>query len=402
MCEKQKISAYLKIFSLMTFVLAFSGCTTFRSALPRPINDVLRPSSSAKIIRVAIIVSKPFAVISVIGPGTFYDKIHHKRIQRFSSIKKAAFTVQNGNVFINGYNTKSSHIIVLPDMPQSIKVQDKFKENIVYRGRIDIIAEDKNFLTVVNTLPIDEYIMGVVPRETFPAWPQAALKTQAVAARTYAVSHMQNSNYENYDIISPIHQLYGGATAEALSTTKAVLDTQGEILTYNGKVLCTFFYTCCGGKTEEAKNIFSTIKEYPPAVASPYCKGTKNYAWNYSVALENCSQKLSKAGKPLAGRILKVKIIERFKSGRAAKIKFSSKSKSVVLTGEECRRILGYNNIRSTLFKVRIKNGRLQFVGRGWGHAVGMCQWCSEVMAEKGFDYEQILKHFYPGTEIQR
>jgi len=287
-------------------------------------------------------------------------------------------------------------------MPQSIRVQDKFKENIVYRGRIDIIADGKNFLTVVNTLPLDEYIMGVVPRETFPAWPQAALKTQAVAARTYAVSHMQNSSYENYDIVSPIHQLYGGATAEALSTTKAVLDTQGEILTYKGKVLCTFFYTCCGGRTEEAKNIFSTIKEYPHAVASPYCKGTKNYAWNYSVALENCSQKLNKAGKPLAGKILAVKAIKRFKSGRVAKIKFSSKSKSVVLTGEECRRILGYNNIRSTLFKVRIQKGRLQFVGRGWGHAVGMCQWCSEVMAEKGFDYEQILKHFYPGAEIQR
>ncbi len=402
MYEKQKILNYFRIFFFLTFAFFISGCTTFRSALPRPINDVLRPSSSAKIIRVAIMVSKPTAVVSVIGPGTFYDKVHHKRIQRFSSIKKAVFSVQNGNVFINGYNTKSSHIIVLSDMPQSIRVQDKFKENIVYRGRIDIIADGKNFLTVVNTLPLDEYIMGVVPRETFPAWPQAALKTQAVAARTYAVSHMQNSNYENYDIISPIHQLYGGVTGEALSTTKAVLDTQGEILTYNGKVLCTFFYTCCGGKTEEAKNIFSTIKEYPPAVTSPYCKGTKNYAWNYSVALENCSQKLNKAGKPLTGRILKVKIIERFKSGRAAKIKFSSKSKSVVLTGEECRRILGYNNIRSTLFKVRIKKGRLQFVGRGWGHAVGMCQWCSEVMAEKGFDYEQILKHFYPGAEIQR
>ena len=402
MYEKQKILTCFRILSFLTFAFFISGCTTFRSALPRPINDVLRPSSSAKIIRVAIMVSKPSVVISVIGPGTFYDKVHHKRIQRFSSIKRANFSAQNGNVFINGYNTKSSQIIVLPDMPQSIRVQDKFKENIVYRGRIDIIADSKNFLTVVNTLPLDEYIMGVVPRETFPAWPQAALKTQAVAARTYAVSHMQNSNYENYDIISPIHQLYGGATAEALSTTKAVLDTQGEILTYNGKVLCTFFYTCCGGRTEEAKNIFSTIKEYPHAVASPYCKGTKNYAWNYSVALENCSQKLKKAGKPLSGKILAVEAIERFKSGRVAKIKFSSKSKSVVLTGEECRKILGYNNIRSTLFKVRIKKGRLQFVGRGWGHAVGMCQWCSEVMAEKGFDYEQILKHFYPGAEIQR
>ena len=396
-----KISCSYICLLLPLFIL-FAGCTTFRSALPRPINDVLRPSSYSKIIRVAIVLAKPSAVISVIGPGTFYDKIHHKRIKRFGSLGKTTFTVKNGKILINGYNTKSSHIIILADMPESIRLRDKFGENIVYRGRMDVITENNNSLTVVNTLPLDEYIMGVVPRETFPAWPPAALRAQAVAARTFAVSHMPNGKNKQYDIVSPTHQLYGGATAETPFTTKAVLDTQGEILTYNGKVLCTFFYTCCGGKTEEAKNIFPTIKEYPHAVDSPYCKGTKHYSWSYSVALPNCSQKLRKAGKYLPGQIRSVKIIKRFKSGRAAKIKFSSKTKSVVVTGEECRKILGYNNIRSTLFKIRIKNGRLQFVGRGWGHGVGLCQWCSEVMAEKGFDYEQILKHFYPGTEIQR
>ena len=350
----------------------------------------------------AVVLEKPSAVISVLGPGTFYDKIHHRRIKRFASIGKTTFTAKNGQIFINGYNTKSSHIIILADMPRSIRLRDKFDEDIVYRGRMDVIADKNNLLTVINTLPLDEYIMGVVPRETFPAWPPAALRAQAVAARTFAVSHIPNGKGKIYDIVSPTHQLYGGATAETPSTTKAVLDTQGEILTYNGKVLCAFFYTCCGGKTEEAKNIFSTIKEYPHAVDSPYCKGTKHYSWNYSVALQNCSLKLKRAGKYLPGQIKSVKIIKRFKSGRVAEIRFSSKTRSVTITGEECRRILGYNNLRSTLFKVRIKNGRLQFVGRGWGHGVGLCQWCSKVMAEKGFDYEQILMHFYPGTEIER
>ena len=399
--RKKKISC-LNLFCLLAFILLFAGCTTFRSALPRPLNDALRPASYAKIIRVAIVLSKPSAVISVIGPGTFYDKINHRRIKRFSAIGKTTFSVKNNQIFINGYNTKTSHIIILADMPQSIRLRDKFDEDIVYRGRLDVVANGNNTLTVINTLPIDEYIMGVVPRETFPAWPPAALRAQAVAARTFAISHIPNGKNKKYDIVSPTHQLYGGATAETPSTTKAVLDTQGEMLTYNGKILCAFFYTCCGGKTEEAVNIFSTIKEYPHAVDSPYCKGTKHYSWNYSVSLQNCSQKLKKAGKYLPGQIKSVKIIERFKSGRAAKIKFSSRVKSVVITGEECRRILGYNYIRSTLFKVRIKNGRLQFVGRGWGHGVGMCQWCSEVMAVKGLDYEQILKHFYPDAEIER
>jgi len=386
---------FLFLLSLLT------GCTTFRSVLPRPINDVLRPAFAAKKIRVAIVLSKPAAVVSVAGPGSFYDKIRHKRIQRFSGISRAVFKARNGNILINGYDTKTSRIIILPDMPQSIKVQDKFDELIAYKGRLDIIANN-NSLTLVNTLPLDEYIMGVVPRETFPSWPQAALRAQAVAARTFAVTHIQNGNGKDYDIVSPTHQLYGGASAETPATTKAVLDTQGEILTYNGKVLCAFFYTCCGGKTEEAKNIFTTIKEYPRAVKSPYCRSTKHYSWRYSVALKNAAQKFGNAGKQFGGKIIAVKVIERFKSGRVAKIKFSSRKKSFVISGEECRKILGYNNIMSTLFKVRIKNGRLQFVGRGWGHGVGLCQWCSKVMADKGFDYEEILCHFYPGAEIER
>ena len=73
---------------------------------------------------------------------------------------------------------------------------------------------------------------------------------------------------------------------------------------------------------------------------------------------------------------------------------------SFVITGEECRKILGYNNIRSTLFKVRIKNGRLQFVGRGWGHAVGMCQWGAKGLAEKGWTFQDVLSAFYPKAEI--
>ena len=386
----------------LILILLLTGCTTFRSILPRPISDILRPASAAQKIRVAIVLAKPSAMISVVSPGIFFDKINSKKIQRFSTISRAVLKAKNGTIFINGYDTKSSHIIVLPDMPDSIRVQDKYGEFITYHGRLDVIASHNSLITLVNTLPLDEYIMGVVPRETFPSWPQEALRAQAVAARTFAFFHIQNANGKEYDIVSPTHQLYGGASAETPKTTKAVLDTHGEILTYNGKPLCTYFYTCCGGRTEEARNIFPSIKEYPHAVESPYCKGTKHYSWSYSIAFNNCARKLKNAGKSLNGKISSIKIIERFKSGRVAKIKFSSKYKSVVLTGEECRRIIGYNNIRSTLFKIKMKNGRLLFVGRGWGHGVGLCQWCSKVMADKGFDYEQILKHFYPGSELIR
>jgi len=301
-----------------------------------------------------------------------------------------------GFILFNNRPTNSKRILIQPDITQTI-----WADGILYRGNIEILVSPQQKLTVVNKLGLEEYIMGVVPKETFSSWPEDALKAQAVAARTFAIYHIRNHGKGDDDIVTPMHQVYGGMSAEDPRTTKAVLETEGEILTYNDNVLCTFFYSCCGGRTEKAGNIFPKIKDYPHPVKSPYCKNTKNYSWKYSIAVANCEQKFKLKGKSFYGPVVKVKVLKRFESGRIAKIQFSSRRKSFVLTGEECRNILGYDKIKSTLFNVKLKRGRIYFSGRGWGHAVGLCQWCTKGMADRSYKYDKILSHFYPGSKIK-
>ncbi|MHA1575503.1 MAG: SpoIID/LytB domain-containing protein [Alphaproteobacteria bacterium] len=386
-------------FLFLIIPIFISGCsTTFKGVLPSPVADSIHLPSSSNKVRVALKLSTPEIKIKVVGPGKIYNKINRKILLKFNTLKEVTFTVAgNGVILFNNKPTNSKGLLIQPDITQTIWV-----DGTLYRGNIELLVTPKNTLLVVNKLGLEEYIMGVVPKETFASWPDAALKSQAVAARTFAIYHIKNHRKNDYDIVSPIHQLYGGMSAEDPRTTKAILETEGEILTYDGDVLCTFFYTCCGGQTEKAENIFKTIKSYPDPVKSPYCKNTRHYSWKFSIAVANVEQKLKLKGKSLNGPVIKIQILKRFKSGRISQIKLSSRKKSVVLTGEECRNIFGYNKLRSTLFNVKLKSGRIYFSGRGWGHAVGLCQWCSKGMADKDINYEKILYHFYPGSKIKR
>jgi len=386
-------------FLFLIILIFISGCsTTFKGVLPTSVSDSIHYPTSSKKIRVALKCSAAEIKIKVVGPGKIYNKINRKALLKFNSMKEATFSVAgNGVILFNNKATNSRRLLIQPDITQTIWV-----DGILYRGNIELFVTAQNKLTAVNKLGLEEYIMGVVPKETYASWPDEALKSQAVAARTFAVYHIKNHRKNDYDIISPTHQLYGGMSGEDPRTTKAILETEGEVLTYEDELLCTFFYTCCGGKTEKAENIFKKMKKYPKPVNSSYCKNTKHYSWNFSIAVANAEQKFKLKGKSLYEPVTKIKVLKRFKSGRVAQIRFSSKKKSVVLTGEECRNVFGYNKLRSTLFNVKLKKGRIYFSGRGWGHAVGLCQWCSKGMADKDISYEKILYHFYPESKIKR
>jgi stage II sporulation protein D len=128
-----------------------------------------------------------------------------------------------------------------------------------YRGRLEVFANTKGTLTVVNVIPLEEYVRGVVPNEMSPGgWPQLeALKAQAVAARTYAVSNLGRFAAEGYDLTPDTRsQVYGGRSTEHPLTDRAVSETRGRILTYKGAPVNAFYTSTCGGRTEDGENIF--------------------------------------------------------------------------------------------------------------------------------------------------
>ncbi len=147
----------------------------------------------------------------------------------------------------------------------------RFNEK-AYRGRLEVFANTRGSLTVVNVLPLEDYVRGVVPNELSPGgWPELeALKAQAVAARTYAVSNLGRFAVEGYDLTPDTRsQVYGGRTTEHPLTDRAVNETRGRVATYQGRPINALYTSTCGGRTEDAENIFGG--EAPPYLRGREC-----------------------------------------------------------------------------------------------------------------------------------
>ena len=140
-----------------------------------------------------------------------------------------------------------------------------------YRGDI-VIYNIQGKLTVVNSLPLEEYLMGVVPAEMPSKWNIEAHKAQAIAARSYALANLNKRGSKGYDLKDTPHdQAYGGASSETPQTTRAVLSTRGEVLTYDDKIIPAYYHASAGGKTLSAGEVWQRDL--------PYIQSVNAYDW---------------------------------------------------------------------------------------------------------------------------
>lgn len=380
-----------KLLTLVLAALVLSGCGVTSEVIIPVIGATINKQET---VRVAIKSKVNSVTVNINGAGSYYDQTSGTYMGRFAKVANAKITVENGFLAINGKTGqgkyRSSRIMMVPEEGALINV-----DGVNYRGQMEFISNGST-LTVVNHLGLEEYLCGVVPKETFASWPKEALKAQAICSRSYTIAKCEENYQKDYDLTSPGDQLYGGASAEAASTTAAVYDTAGNYLEYNGKPLLTFFHTCCGGATEDGEKIFTYVRFYPSGVTSPYCNGCKHYAWEYSISAADLASKLKAAGYN-PGNAAPLQITKRFNSGRVAEIKIGS----ATLTGEQLRKAVGYDVIKSTRFSVSLSGSVYTFKGNGWGHGVGMCQWCTKGMADQGITHEKMLEHFYPGAKLR-
>lgn len=270
-----------------------------------------------------------------------------------------------------------------------------------FRGDIEIVQKESGKIRVINRVPLEEYLYGVLYHEVSHRWPQEVLKAQAIAARTFALYQMQQNKAQPYDLRSDIYsQVYGGSVSERWTTTKAVDATAGRILLFDGKILPAYYHATCAGRTEDSSNLWTTEMLPLKGVVCGFCVNSPHYKWKKLVPLPDLEKKLTGKGYA-AGKINLVKILSKNISGRVDKLEIKGQSGVVfVLTGKEFRQLIGPNDIRSTRFDISIRRGQLEVSGFGWGHGVGMCQWGAFGMARNGAKAEDILKYYYPGAEI--
>ncbi|MBI5555797.1 MAG: SpoIID/LytB domain-containing protein [Elusimicrobia bacterium] len=273
-----------------------------------------------------------------------------------------------------------------------------------YRGTLEIINNAPQFFTIVEILPLDEYVYGIIKHEIFPKWPEEAVKAQIVAARTYALKNFAKHAKEGYDVCNTTCcQVYGGLESED-PVSKALVDaTTGVILTYQGELISTPYHGFCGGYTEDPRNVWEGVNKvkYLQIKKCNFCKKAPRYSWSAKFERTKIESILTANSLPV-GKIKNIKVNDQSSSGRAIEIKVTHKDGKVLLKANKFRLLLGSDVIRSARFKIKKDKDAYIFEGAGWGHGVGLCQEGAKGMAEKGYDYKQILKFYYPGTELSQ
>lgn len=270
-----------------------------------------------------------------------------------------------------------------------------------YAGRLDLLRTGDATLAVVNDLPLEDYLVGVLRAESNERWPQEALRAQAIASRTYAAYHRRLNAAKPYHIVaSTAHQQYAGRVPEGSPIWTAVQETAGQVLRWEGDLFPAFYHTNSGGYTEDPRQVFAA-RNMPGlrAVVCPLAAGSPHFQWTMDLRLDDLAD-LLKRGNAGVGAVRRVEVTERTASLRATVVTVRGTTGTQRLRGNDFRRIVGYDTLKSTLFAVAVEGGMARFSGRGYGHGVGMCQWGAKGMAEQGATAERILAFFYPGTTL--
>lgn len=270
-----------------------------------------------------------------------------------------------------------------------------------YRGSLLLSARDGRVRTI-NHVDLDRYLAGVLGREMPLHWPEAALRAQAIAARTYALSHLRPG--EDHDLKADQRsQVYGGFEAETRRSRAVVAATSGLVLRDRRHALLpTFFSSTCGGETHPVQWVLGGPAH--PSLqgrACGACGASKFHRWAAEIPLAEAGPMLGLKG-PLTALVIRHRPLRN-----AAGSDHIPLVRDLVAhgTGEVVPPVAGYRartllGLRSAMFQAEVVGDTLRVRGRGWGHAVGMCQFGALGLAEKGLAASEILRHYYPGSVV--
>jgi SpoIID/LytB domain protein len=302
-------------------------------------------------------------------------------------------------------------------------------EDRSYRGSLEF-RPAADGITLINSLAIEDYLYAVIPSEMPASWPAEALKAQAIAHRSYTLSHLGAYASRGFDMYgSVLSAAYRGVGGETASTTTAVDSTRGVFLQAGGKPLKAFYASNHGGYSEDSAAVWGGEDAFMAAVPDRLIPVRKSwlpldelerfvrtrpraysarfnspitYRWEKWVSADEIAARIS--GEAGIGKILKIISRGRGISGRVREVEIEGANGAHRVSGDRIRSRLG--GLRSNLFCVRPKIGKdgrpeyFIFYGAGWGHGIGLDQSGAAGMAQAGFSAENILLHYYPRAEI--
>lgn len=311
-----------------------------------------------------------------------------------------------------------------------------------YAGSITFQPNAYGSYTVVNAVPLETYLRGVVPHEVGPGAPFAAMAAQAILARTYALKNLHRFQVDDYQLCANTHcQVYKGLTGTHPRADEAIRQTSGLVLTYNGELVDAVYSSTNGGISAAFEDVWdgdprpylrrqADIAHQPGKPLDLRQESSfqaflaqregfneagvsRLFRWEFSLSLEELNTQL-RAGQDYLGipmptwsSIAGMQILERSASGRVQVMQLDLQTaegiRSILLRKDQVR--LAFPRLYSTLFRIEpLKQGErlagYRFIGGGFGHGVGLSQYGSYTLARQGFNAAQILAFYYPGTTL--
>ncbi len=368
-------------------------------------------------------------------PATIKVKIfpHHKnylpqmkdrQIRRVSVSSSAACEmylvdhVESREVFMGRSDRYSFRYQDLPDSLLKLECDQPFKVHRAfglptyrYEGDLFVYKDiQKKQVVLVNQVSLESYLRGVVPSEVYTHWPMAMLEAQAVAARTYAMYHKKISEASSktlFDVDDTIlYQAYTGLDKINKKTDAAILNTSGQVLRHQGKLIQAYYHADSGGVTEDARAVWNgSSSSYAVSKVEPYFqgdKGRRSSRWKESLNLRTLSESMISTGQLSQNEsIRQIAVSKRTrKSRRVKKVRIKTNRREFDLSYQRFSRFV---NFPSSLF--RFYHGSnpytLSVKGYGFGHGVGLSQQGGKYLAEtKNWNFRKILKFYYHGVDI--
>ena len=344
----------------------------------------------------------------IVYNGMIYDELYFDSITRSTLFAEASF--------------------ILYDVVIGIDFHWQQKRTLKFAGGLKFIVEG-DCITAVNCIGMENYLLSVISSEMKSSSSLELLKAHAVISRSWLLARMEERKsggaapHREFDVCADDHcQRYQGlAMAVGESVRRAIDQTWGQVLRYRGALCDTRYSKCCGGRTE----LYSTCwedKDFPylqsvedrfcdcehseilPQVLNDYDMRTMDFHdWTVRYSREELSILVHRRTGVDYGEILSLEPVERGPSGRIKYLRINGTKHSAVIGKElAIRRALSETHLKSSAFEVTVDGDFFVLRGRGWGHGVGLCQIGAAVMASEGYDYRQILSHYYVGAEVEQ
>ena len=287
-----------------------------------------------------------------------------------------------------------------------------------YNGEF-IVTANGNKLNAINVIDIEDYLRGVVPYEIgkLDESKFEALKAQAVAARTYAYKHFGSRVAQGFDVYADTRdQVYKGLHSATELTDKAIRETEGVVMTYNGEFITAYYHSTCGGETEGVatwgRPDHPYLKNKPDLRPdrTPWCRESSYSEWTREFTedelrdLFQINAKEAKANVPSFSSIKSMHIQDTLKSGRIHTLVIETNNGSFTAKADKIRWLFkrGGTILPSSFFRIHKNGNEWILKGKGFGHGVGLCQMGARARAQAGQSYIQILTHYYPGITLEK